>query len=1115
MERRQRETPGGSTRGESCLHREPPTGGLHRESQECTGQILPSGVAHREGLETSLETRGCTASDICILCDSQEQGSWSTSTGYCERQRPDIYRSNRTEHRNQKMDRSSQAPVQLQAGVGTPPASPEKSSSPSDGVDPPTKDTDIVEYTKLKIITYNGTGSVFNTEVINSLLERKPDILMLQETWHTDAQVKHLTRCAGNDYILIEKSAMDIKKGMHKGRPVKGLAVYVHKKFSHVITILEKEIRYIIFSIGKVLFANLYLPSTTTDALADEYKMVLDTLGTHYDSNPNHVRAVIGGDLNSSLPRAKMRLQSFLSEYDMTDLSNNVEYTFEDPQTTKTSKLDYFLGTAIPEYKASTLDEIPLAKMGHIPLEINAEIEKVLITPLDSMAPDIDTPKPSYNWSKVTPDIETKFCEAAQREANHLLRTEKNPLKLLHRYNNTLIQISERLIPRNNKTKKLTGKNGATMEALPGFKDTLAPLRRQYQDLQSVWKMANRPSEGQLFHKYKAAKTEYFTRLKQAKLKVEKQKSLKIAQEFTSSAKETNSWNALRYSDKMASTSPIIENAVGPKKINDFWFKNYEKAYTSELNDFGSTAKRIDEKCRDRPVRTVVSPLEIQKIIKSLKDKKATYGEIRSNHLKIALEPSSVVIAEAINKIMQIPYYELEQLTDNEDELTFLESIIKPILKKPGMDITKRKSYRPICISSVYQIIIENVVLPHLKEHLDKNTVPNQHGYAAKRSTETAVAMFKMLIKANEEAIESGLTLVLLDASAAFESCKHDIIFNDLLDNNVPPDVVRLLAWLYRSTRIKVWWQNIISEDYFCQRAGVKQGGICSAVIFRQYTFPLCKRLNEYGGLYLLNVMINHLCYADDFILICPTNSLAQTLVTCCWDYGIEYNIQWNPTKTKVIRVNHGKMMKKETNGQSSPLGFPGHPPLEEVSSEAWLGYQLQASLSDESHLRKQTQRLNTVRFQIKANLKCQFLDFNTKRKLSNAYSCVYLIGCLDADKCKTQWKKLQTAHRNLVTLITHTFIRGDILWDYEDEDTKELFGIKALFEKGTITKPDIDNRSRWIYTHFNIKDTAALQRFGSYRINQVMIDALEPLPYQIQYDFELIKFRQYGVHPS
>ena len=29
----------------------------------------------------------------------------------------------------------------------------------------------------------------------------------------------------------------------------------------------------------------------------------------------------------------------------------------------------------------------------------------ILITPLDSMAPDLDTPKPSYNWSKVTPDI--------------------------------------------------------------------------------------------------------------------------------------------------------------------------------------------------------------------------------------------------------------------------------------------------------------------------------------------------------------------------------------------------------------------------------------------------------------------------------------------------------------------------------------------------------------------------------------------------------------------------------------------------------------------------------------------------------------------------------------
>ena len=75
------------------------------------------------------------------------------------------------------------------------------------------------------------------------------------------------------------------------------------------------------------------------------------------------------------------------------------------------------------------------------------------------------------------------------------------------------------------------------------------------------------------------------------------------------------------------------------------------------------------------------------------------------------------------------------------------------------MDITKHKSYRPICISSVYQIVIEKCILPHLQVHLAKNTVLNQHGYMKQRSTETAVALLKMLMKSNQEALKKGVTV--------------------------------------------------------------------------------------------------------------------------------------------------------------------------------------------------------------------------------------------------------------------------------------------------------------------------------------------------------------------
>ena len=64
--------------------------------------------------------------------------------------------------------------------------------------------------------------------------------------------------------------------------------------------------------------------------------------------------------------------------------------------------------------------------------------------------------------------------------------------------------------------------------------------------------------------------------------------------------------------------------------------------------------------------------------------------------------------------------------------------------------------------------------------------------------------MFKRVLEANAQAVKTGLTGVLLDASAAFESTQHDIAFQDLINEGVPGQIVKLLAWLYRNTRIKV-----------------------------------------------------------------------------------------------------------------------------------------------------------------------------------------------------------------------------------------------------------------------------------------------------------------------
>ena len=89
------------------------------------------------------------------------------------------------------------------------------------------------------MISYNCTG--YNSQVIGELISKSPDILCLQETWHNPAQTKQLLRLCGSDYMCFEHSCVDITKPKKRGRPHGGLAIYIHKRFSHITSLSEKK----------------------------------------------------------------------------------------------------------------------------------------------------------------------------------------------------------------------------------------------------------------------------------------------------------------------------------------------------------------------------------------------------------------------------------------------------------------------------------------------------------------------------------------------------------------------------------------------------------------------------------------------------------------------------------------------------------------------------------------------------------------------------------------------------------------------------------------------------------------------------------------------------------
>ena len=68
---------------------------------------------------------------------------------------------------------------------------------------------------------------------------------------------------------------------------------------------------------------------------------------------------------------------------------------------------------------------------------------------------------------------------------------------------------------------------------------------------------------------------------------------------------------------------------------------------------------------------------------------------------------------------------------------------------------------------------------------------------------------------------------VFVDSSKAFDRVSHNILFDKLIERNVPLCFVRLLSFWYVRQRMVVKWGNCFST-YFSVSNGVRQGGILS-----------------------------------------------------------------------------------------------------------------------------------------------------------------------------------------------------------------------------------------------------------------------------------------------
>ena len=231
------------------------------------------------------------------------------------------------------------------------------------------------------------------------------------------------------------------------------------------------------------------------------------------------------------------------------------------------------------------------------------------------------------------------------------------------------------------------------------------------------------------------------------------------------------------------------------------------------------------------------------------------------------------------------------------------DSVIIPIVKDKCKNISDIGNYRPIALSSVLSKVFELILLSKLNSYFC--TTDYQFGFKSNHSTDLCIYTLKEVIDFYHSQSTS-IYMCFMDASKAFDRVNHWTLFKKLIDRGTPLIFVRIIMQWYTTQTACVRWGSALSDNFLITN-GVRQGGILSPLFFNVYMDCLSESLcNTQTGCNVGGVMINHLMYADDMVIISPSAKGLQRLVDICAVYGQIHDILFNQDKTVCMYMPSG-----------------------------------------------------------------------------------------------------------------------------------------------------------------------------------------------------------------
>lgn len=199
-------------------------------------------------------------------------------------------------------------------------------------------------------------------------------------------------------------------------------------------------------------------------------------------------------------------------------------------------------------------------------------------------------------------------------------------------------------------------------------------------------------------------------------------------------------------------------------------------------------------------------------------------------------------------------------------------------IEKPGT-----KETRPLGIPTVRDRVCEGALRHVLEPIFEREFAENNYGFRPKRRAHDALREVDRELKAGK------VYVVDADLKKYFDTIPHERLLERIADRIADGRVMNMLQQMLQRGVLE-------NREWIDSDTGTPQGGVISPLLANVYLNPL-DHLMQRAGHKLVR-------YADDLVILCQTQSEAETAYALLKTWVEEQGIQLHPEKTRIVNMS-------------------------------------------------------------------------------------------------------------------------------------------------------------------------------------------------------------------